>query len=200
MNDNVCYHLFNDFTVSWDPEVLTNSFPVIEATGVYTESSGIAHWQKFDSDVLFARNFTENFMQQCREVSDKIKKIQSELVVNDSSLDILKKFKSHEITPWRVNLLKTIPGKDIKLHVDATRTICLNIGLKNSNKWKTYIFNEKLGSLKDIDVNNIDNYNTRTVTLNDGEGYLFKIENPHTAICLNKQDTDTSRYIITYSL
>ena len=201
MNNNVCHFLFNGFTVSWDPELLTKDFSEIEASGSpFADPTGKPHWQKFDTDVLFARNFSTNFLPQCIEVVNNIKKIQSNLIVNEEDVDILKTFKQHTVLPSRLGLIKTLPGKDIKLHVDSTRAICLNIGLKNSNKWETHIFNEQLKNLNNIDVRNIGQYNTQKVTLNDGDGYLFKIENPHTAICLNKEDTYTSRYILTYSL
>lgn len=199
--NNVCHFLFDGFGVSWDPEILTKDFPVVEVSGApFVDPTGQAHWQQFDTDVLFARNFTENFLPQCIEVADNIRRIQNELTVDEHSPDILKEFKKHKVKAGRVNLIKTLPGKDIKLHSDATRSICLNIGLKNSSKWETYIFNDQIKNLREVDVSNLDKYNTHRLTLNDGEGYLLKIENPHTAICLNKQDTYTSRYIITYSL
>lgn len=192
---DVIYKICDNFTVSWDPERISAEFPVINnGRGVYSDLNGNAHWQIFGSDILFGRNFYSNYKLECIEVIEKLKIIQEKLREEHYTTNYLMEiFLNHKIEPGRVNLLKTIPGKDIKLHKDITRGVCINIGLKNSNKWETIIS-------KDNDIDNFNNSEKNTFLINDGDAYLMLINNPHTAKCLNKSDLESSRFLITYTI
>lgn len=186
--NNVCRFLSNNFTVSWDPEKLTKDFPIIFTNSrVFRHQDGKAYWQQFDSNILFARNFYLNFKKECEEVASKLNDLKRELI-DDSEL--VKTFLDTTIVPNRVNLIKTVQGKDIGLHKDITRSLCINIGLKNSNYWCSYI--STTNTIEEFDQNNTIEY-----TINDGDAYILHINNPHGAVCLNNTGT---RYVITYTL
>jgi len=183
--------IFENFTVSWDPENLTKDFTVVEySDSVLRPKNNDACWQLYDKDVLFARNFHINYKQECVEIIDKLKELQLNLLLNDSLL--INEFKNHKLHYSKVNLLKTVPGKNIKLHKDITRNICINIGLKHSNKWESYISIQP--NMVDVNPDNIIKY-----ILNDGDVCLLHINNPHGAICLNKSES-FARYVMTYTL
>lgn len=192
---DVIYKICDNFTVSWDPEKISVKFPVIKNKdrSVYIDPKGNAHWQFFESNIMFGRNFYYNYRLECIEVVEKLKVIQEKLRKEQSPNYLTKIFLNHKIEPSRVNLLKTIPGKDIKLHKDITRGLCINIGLKNSNKWETIIS-------KDNDINNFNSSQKNTFLINDGDAYIVLINNPHTAKCLNTSDLESTRFLITYTV
>jgi hypothetical protein len=140
--DNIYYKLDSNITFDWDIELLTKNLPVlynpIDKNKLYIDPSKKAHWQEFpNTNIIFARNFYENFKIQCIEISQKLKILQSKLMKSQNLL--VDDFLNHKIIPQRVNIIKTIPGLDVEIHEDITRNTCINIGFKNSNKWKTYI-------------------------------------------------------------
>lgn len=194
---NIIYKISDNFTVSWDPEEISAGFPTIKHTdqSPYHNPNGDAHWQLYPSNIMFGRNFYANYKAECMEVVAKLKSIRDKLRV-DQSVPVnylTNAFLNHEINPGKVNLLKTIPGKDIKVHCDVTRDVCINIGLKNSNKWATVIS-------EDPTINNFESSQKHTFLMNDGDAYIILINNPHTAICLNKSDLESTRYLITYTI
>lgn len=192
MSFTTCVKLFDNFKVSWDPEILTKDSPEIESKEqVYSDPTGKMHWQVFKStNVAFGRNFFRNYYKECTEVVDYLQKIKDNLPPSENKLvDV---FRTHTINPGGINLIKTFPGKNIKLHKDVTRQYCLNIGLKNSNKWQSFISTQP--NLEKYKENESISY-----ILEDGEGYLLDINNPHCAICLNPNDNAAVRYVLTYT-
>lgn len=187
-----CTKLFENFKISWDPELLTKDSTEISSNQrVYSDPAGMMHWQVFrPTDIAFGRNFFKNYSEECVEVVNGLKEIQSKLTPSDNELVEL--FRTHTIDPGGVNLIKTLPGKNINLHKDITRQCCLNIGLKNSNKWRSFISTQE-------SLENFKEDETVSYILEDGEGYLLHINNPHGAVCLNTGDTNTARYILTYT-
>jgi hypothetical protein len=202
MNE-IFYKIGNNFTVSWDPEEISSAFHTVsEPDGLYGYShpSGIPHWQLYNSNIAFGRNFYFNYEKECIEVAEKLKDIQQklkdEIFSGEQSFplnSLTKTFLNHEISPGRVNLLKTVPGKDIELHTDPGRDLCINIGLKNSNKWATVIS-------KDSNIKNFESSEKKTFLMNDGDVYIILIDNPHTVKCLNKSDLKSTRFLITYTM
>ncbi len=198
MNSELYYNLFNDFKISWDPEVLTKDFDTIEykPNDITKFKINRPFWEKFNTNIIFARNFYNFFPEQCLDIIDKIKKKQLEIL--DSQSDLVKMFKTIEIIPYKLTLIKTIPGQNIKLHVDTTRHNVLNIGLKNSNAWDTYIFHNELPELKNLNQSNMNDFKFEKIAINDGQGILMKVGKPHAAFCLNKS-VNITRYIISYT-
>jgi hypothetical protein len=199
----IFYKIGENFTVSWDPEEISLGFDTINRPyerAPYYDPSGAAHWQLYPTNVAFGRNFYSNYKAECAEVAEKLKIIQERLrderLSGNQSFPInylTKTFLNHKIVPNKVNLLKTIPGKDIGLHSDVTRDLCINIGLKNSNKWQTVIS-------EDANIKNFESSEKNTFLMNDGDAYVILINNPHTAICLNKYDLESTRFLITYNM
>lgn len=193
----IIYQIDTNFSVDWDPEKLSENFPVFTRTKrtPYFDSTGGPHWQFYQSGVFFGRNFYINYKKECNEVAEKLKIVQKKikLAQHNFSNNLINNFLNHEIHPSRVNLLKTTPGKDIQLHCDVTRNLCINIGLKNSNKWLTVIS-------KDPDINNFEISQKDSFLINDGDVYLISIKNPHTAVCLNTEDLVSTRFLITYTI
>lgn len=202
MND-VVYKISDNFTINWDPEEISSKFDTINRPHEhypFNDPSGLAHWQLYPTNIAFGRNFYSNYKAECVEVAEKLKDIQEklrdEILCDEQSFPLnhlTETFLNHKIIPNRVNLLKTIPGKDVELHIDATRDLCINIGLKNSNKWTTAIS-------KDSNIKNFESSEKNTFSINDGEAYIILINNPHTAKCLNKSDLTSTRFLITYNL
>ena len=195
--EDIIFKISDNFTVSWDPEKISADFPTIEQAdqSPYFDPTGKTHWQLYTNDVFFGRNFYQNHKVECEEVAEKLKIIQEQLR-NDQNVPmnyLTETFLNHEILPGRVNILKTVPGKDIKLHNDARRDLCINIGLKNSNKWATVIS-------KDSDIENFDKSQKDIFLMNDGSAYIILINNPHTAKCLDKSDLVSTRFLITYTI
>lgn len=186
------YKVFDNFEVSWDPELLTKNYTEISNnSSVYYDPSGKAHWQNFNSTcVSFGRNFFKNHIDECMEVVEKLNLIKNSLKSSDNQL--IELFRTHTINPGGISIIKTFPGKDIKLHKDVTRKYCLNIGLKNSNKWESFISTTE--SLDDFNNNEYVSY-----ILEDGHGYLLNINNPHYAVCLDHTNMDEVRYVLTYT-
>ena len=201
--EEIFYKICDNFIVSWDPEEISAGFQSINRPHEYHpyyDPSGDAHWQLYPTNVAFGRNFYPNFKAECLEVAEKLKSIQEKL--RDERLSgnesfpvnrLTETFLNHKIIPNKVNLLKTIPGKDIELHYDSTRDLCINIGLKNSNKWQTIIS-------EDPNIKNFESSKKNSFLMNDGDAYIILINNPHVATCLNKQDLKSTRFLITYTM
>lgn len=196
MSHASAFKLSENFFVSWDPEKITSHFPLLlnskNLDRPYTSPNSKCHWQLYSNiNAKFARNFFNNFKAECIEVANKltsIQKLHNKKVENP----LLEKFLSHKITPNNVNLIATVPGQDIELHSDV-RKFCINIGLKNSNKWITSIS-------QDANISNFKNSIKNEFTLNDGDVYLLNINNPHLVRCIDPSDKVSVRYVCTYSI
>lgn len=189
--------LAHEFKINWDVDKIVNRISKIDIPVVmnssniilpHSEPSGVAHWQEYPSKIAFARNFYKNFRLQCVEVSNKLRHLQSTLTADN---ELLEQFIAHPVVPERVNLIRTIGGQSVAVHCDTTRNICINIGLKNSDSFRTRIGN-------DGDITNFYNRSTQTYTMNDGDVYLISIKNAHCVEAIT--DTPEPRYIITYTL
>lgn len=88
MYSRVCAKLFDNFEVSWDPELLTKNFSKTSShQHAYRDPSGSAHWQVYEkTNVSFGRNFYKNHVTECREVADKLKEIQAQILPSDNPL------------------------------------------------------------------------------------------------------------------
>jgi hypothetical protein len=196
-NTNHLYKkIFSGFTVSWDIDELEHSFENITLDKYhvtnYLDLKNRTHWQCYKSGIAFARNFHVNFKKECIEVYDKLKNYQHSLSQNYDNDPLLIKFLKHEIKPGRVNLTKIMPNYNVEPHVDITRSVCLNIGLKRSNKWNTIIGDTCI-------VNEYKSEQSPTFTINDGDGYLMLVENVHSVVCADHTN-QLPRYVITYNL
>jgi hypothetical protein len=167
-----------------DPNQTTNTRP-----RPYSDPSGLAHWQVFSLNIAFARNFYKNFSIECEEVAHKLIQLQSEIDHSDNPL--VNRFLDHKPDARRVNVIRTIGGSSVPVHCDITRDTCINIGLRNSNTFRTVI---------GYDSSELDFYNkpTQSYTMNDGDAYLISIKNAH---CVESLTTESlPRYIITYNM
>jgi len=186
--------IFEEFKLSWDiDKVVAGITDDIQTptdhVGPYFDPSGVAHWQFFKStNISFARNFYRNFKLECAEVAYKLQEIQKTLIPDN---ELLCEFLNHTILPQKVNIIRAIGGKNVGVHCDVTRNVCINIGLKNSNTFRTRISNN-------TDIQNFYTNPTETYIMNDGDAYLISIKNAHCVEALTK--TPEPRYIITYTL
>jgi hypothetical protein len=185
-----------NFKINWDPEKLTSSFPTNSRSEPIHVPPGQAHWYLFDKkDIKFAKNFYQNYKNECIEIADQLIQIQKMYSTEyaNSNNYLISTFINSTISPHRINLISTVPGKDIKLHRDVTRTICINIGLKNSNKWETYIS-------EDPKIENFNNSKKHAFTMQEGDAYILDIKNPHYAKCIEPTDISSTRYVCTYNV
>lgn len=186
--------IFEGFTVSWNIDAIVGGIsseiePPRGYFGPYFDPSGIAHWQNYSkTNIAFARNFFRNFKAECAEVAFKLKEIQKNINPDN---DLLKLFVEHTVVPQKVNIIRAIGGKSVAVHCDTTRYACINIGLKNSNTFRTRISNN-------TNIENFYNEPTETYTMNDGDAYLISIRNAHCVEALT--DVPLPRYIITYTI
>lgn len=197
-NSNIVYHLFSDFKVSWDIELILEKFiPELNISGKlfpFAHRSRKPHWQKFNTNISFARNFPNNFLNECKEVSEKLKKIQQEYknnITKENSNLLVERFLKENINYKKVSLIKVPSQIPVHLHTDITRSIALNIGLKNSNTHITYVSD-------DLNIKNFFKSKKSSYTLQDGDGYLVSVRYPHFLDPLTKNDS--IRYIITYNI
>jgi len=181
-----------NFSVSWDVESLVANCPMISNSGsvVYSEQDGKPHWQYFRSGISFFRNFYINFKDECIETADRLLALQKELSFVEPG-HCINEFLSHKIHPARVNLLLIKSGVDVQPHVDITRDICINIGVKNSNVCTTYI-------RRDFGEDNFWDNDLLNYTMNDGDVYLVSIKNQHAVKQNGNGNGD--RYLITYNM
>lgn len=185
--------LSENFKVSWNIDAIVNrisSDVKLPANYFkpYSDLSGIPHWQVYTKiNIAFARNFSRNFKSECSEVAAKLKLIQK--TINPTN-ELLQLFVDHTINPRNVNLIRTIGGNNVAVHCDVTRYACTNIGLKNSNTFKTSISNN-------TDIENFYNNPVESFIMNDGDAYLISIRYAHCVESLT--NIPEPRYIISYT-
>lgn len=132
-----------------------------------------------------------HFKSEFREVIDKLE-ILKEGLKNIDLIGFNLKFLLNTITTNNLALIKIPPAKHVFLHKDRTRTFCINIGLKNSNKWETVISVEN-------NINDFEKNKTINFKIEDGDVYLLNISNPHYVKCLDTNNLTNSRYILSYT-
>lgn len=189
--------LSSDFSVSWnlDDMISKISNDIIDPNNnrsPYYHPSGIVHWQHYNTvNISFARNFYKTFSKECHEVTNKLMEIQQKYLKISTDNELMLTFINQNIVPSRVNIIRTMGGINVGVHCDSTRNSCINIGLKNSNTFRTRISDNQ-------DINNFYNNSTETYTMNDGDVYLVNIKNSHCVEALTS--IAEPRYIITYNL
>jgi len=186
----------SNFTATIDIEKIESVLHPIYTSGpnVVCDSSGKPHWQVFESNIAFSRNFYKNFKDDCLGVAYALHDLKDELQTTDHTSKLIDTFLNHDIQPERVGLIMTYPAKIVNPHVDRTRDICINIGLANSNTATTYV-SHGIVSEKEFWKTDIDNF-----TMDDGSVYIMDVKNTH-AVKSNLHGNDLRiRYIITYNM
>lgn len=154
---------------------------------------GTPFWQQYKSGICFARNFYKFFPDECDIVVDTLKSIKNELHSNTTNTsDILSLFLNSTFIPIRVNLMKIPSGVIVEPHTDVNRSVCINIGLKNSNSAITYVSEHQE---KDFWNNPTDTYQ-----MEDGDVYLLNVKKTHAVKYVATNASNLDRYIITYTL
>lgn len=156
---------------------------------ILKDPTGIPFWQKYPANVSFARNFYINFQDECQKVADELSKIKPEILEALNEVDILNP--DIKFIPHKVGLMRLYTGTSILPHTDINRSICINIGLKNSNSAITYV--------SDYQVENFWNNPLETYQMEDGDVYLLNVKNTH-AVKPAYENNNVDRYIITYTL
>lgn len=160
---------------------------------VLQDDSGIAFWQQYKSGICFARNFYISFPEECDIIAHTLANIKNELCSdNTKPSDILSLFLNSTIIPKKVNLMKIPSGVIVEPHTDVNRSVCINIGLKNSNSAITYVSEHQE---KDFWNNPTDTYQ-----MEDGDVYLLNVKKTHAVKYVATNASNLDRYIITYTL
>ena len=194
-------------TVSWDINSITNKIldnvqsPLKNECAVYFDPTGNTHWQNFEKDgtpyISFARNFSKNFPDECTEVANKLTEIQQLYAYIPTDNHMMLAFINHEITPLRVNFVRTFGGISIPAHSDSTRDITINIGLQNSNL-HVIKFSETLEFNNMMEASQLYDSPTVDYVMNDGDVYLLNTKKGH---CVEALTTVPEiRYLITYTI
>jgi hypothetical protein len=161
----------------------------------FSHPSGKPHWQKFPTNIKFARNINSTFPDEMQQLSHQLLMLQ-EQCRNDkilSEFPIVKIFNEHQINSGAINFIKILPGSDVEAHCDKTRNLALNIGLKNSNSCSTYV-------IDGTDHINFWNNPTYSYTMNDGDAWLLSVKNAHALKSHVTLDSNIIRYILTYNI
>ena len=189
--------LASDFNIDWNIDDIISkiSNDVVDPNNnisPYFHPSGIAHWQHYPrTNISFARHFYRNFPLECMKVTIKLRELQQAYAEISTDDELILSFINHRIMPLKVNIIRTIGGKNVEPHSDITRDICINIGLYNSNLFKTRMSDT-------IDTIHFYDTPTNDFIMNDGDVYLLSIKNAH---CVESLITTAEpRYIITYTL
>lgn len=188
-----------NFKINYDIEsVINNTGPDLRNPDKqwvpYSDKTGIPHWQMFDAGIAFSRNFYKNFKPFCTEVAKELQNVQNLLLNIENDSILLQSFLNHSIDEKLVNLIRVPAGNNVKPHVDRTRDICINIGLKNTNVCKTHI----IDSFETTDFWN--NSTRETFHMQDGDVYLISVKHAHAVESLINSNSDLTRYIITYNM
>jgi len=187
----------NNFVISWDPEVMTESFTEIigKDNSPFSNSAGTPHWQTYNIGISFARNFYINFKKECSDIASQLIELQNtlrkDITTPKSKLyDIFLKLK---IYPNYVNLIRIQSGINVLPHYDSTRNYAINIGLKNSNSCITYITTNS----------GTDAYWDKpqySYITSDGDVYLVAVKNAHAVKSLVEKNSKSNRYLVTYNI
>ena len=189
--------LAQDFRVSWDIDSIVSKISddikdPNNNLSPYFDPSGIAHWQYYLLvNISFTRNFYRNFPLECFEIASKLRKLQQTYANIPTEDELMLEFINHNIESKRVNIIRTIGGSNVEPHSDITRDICINIGLRNSNLFKTKMSDN-------LNASYFNDTLTKDFTMNDGDVYLLSTKNAHSVETIT--DSLEPRYIITYNL
>jgi hypothetical protein len=162
------------------------------AGDILKDNTGIPFWQKYQSNISFARNFYKAFPSDCEKIAHVLENIKIELCDVTNPSDMLSLFLNSTIVPNNVNLMRIPCGVTIEPHTDLNRKICVNIGLKNSNSAITYV--------SDYEEKDFWNNPAQTYQMEDGDMYLLNVKKTHAVKSIVPRDSNLDRYIITYTL
>jgi hypothetical protein len=188
------------FIYTWDIDNIVSKFTKTihiqnNKSQIYRELSGDPVWQNYPSGIAFARNFYESFTQECIQISSLLSELQLKVVENSVILSnsvLLRVFSNHIFDPRKVNLIRVQSGNSVQPHIDKNRSICINIGIKNSSTCDTLV--------GDDTVDNFWNSNIDKYTMNDSDVYILNVKRPHAVVSNISLVDNLSRYIITYTL
>jgi hypothetical protein len=181
IQNNNFLKLGSECYIDLDPELISSSHP--------TNNDG-AYWQHFDyANIFYGWNLYKNFKNECLEILTHLEQLQKNLALS-ANVDnrLLELFLNHKIDPANgLGLLKIVPGHIVPIHTD-NRKISINIGLKNTNGFRTYFNN----SIEDF-WNNPDYYDMEV-----GNVYMLNTRVYHTVMAI-KQNTEP-RYVVSYNM
>ena len=201
--------LATDFKVSWNiPSITDRILEDIRTPGVkhppdFNHPTGESWWKDhyttwgdYDSVyAAFAINFPKNFLDECIEVTDKLKEIQRTYANIPTDNKTVLEFINHEVIPQRVSLVRTVGNRNWTAHSDLSRSIIINIGLQNSTTHEVK-FSETLEFTSLEEAEQIYNLPTVDYIMNDGDVYLLDSKKGHWVKALSTQTE--YRYVITY--
>jgi hypothetical protein len=183
------------FVISWDLDKIEEQFVTVvipEGVQIHSDPLKRPHWQTYaKSKISFARNFSNNFPKECNEIAEKLRAAQ--LMSIENTHQLIDKFMLHAISPDNVGLIKVFPGESVGAHCDVTRSVSINIGLKNSNAGTTYVSDGT--NIKEFWQQNLSSY-----TMQDGDVYLLQVKNSHAVKSNVSTNSGLTRYIITYTM
>ena len=147
---------------------------------VYHSPTGELHWQRFlPSDIRFARNVYRNLTKECDSIANNLILLKYHVrrtMINSNSL--LDRFLKHNVNSDRIGIIKQQRGCTVLAHRDSTRSLTLNIGLKNSNTGRTCVGDQ-------------------SYVMQDHDVYLLNTSLTHSVESLS---TECDRYIISYTV
>jgi hypothetical protein len=193
--------LGSNLFVNWDPAELTRLMPEVSntETNLPFEKDTMAYWERHYTNVTIGRNFYKNFKQVAEEIAEKLVELQLKLKSSiKESNELLDLFLEHNINANRITLFKTVPGENIHIHkdevgTDVIRVLTINIGLKHSDQWKTYVTSQ----IKETEFWDSD---PESFLMEDGDVYLLRADKLHCAICLDPKRSVESRYLVSYTM
>jgi len=183
MNNNF-FKLSEGCNISWDPELLSNNFSSNQL------DNNEPYWSHIEyANLFYCWNFYKNFKNECLEVFDHLKQIQTNLALSvNVDNRLLELFLNHKLDPNNgLGLVKIMPGYLVPIHNDK-RKIAINIGIKNTNGFRTYFNN----SIEEF-WNNPDYYEMEV-----GDVYVLDTSAYHSVVATKNHTKN--RYILSYNM
>jgi hypothetical protein len=195
------FHKFkNKITLTWDVDKIVDGITMtlsnsVDSYEVLVVDSKEPYWQLYKAtNTIFARNFNAIFPSLAKEVIDQLKILQSQARPEDfADLIFYNAFIDHKFDFKKITLIKSLPGIDVKPHIDNGRFLAINIGLKNSNTCTTYISDSSA-------KNGFWEGDLHSYTLEDNEVCIVNVDLTHAVKSNVTADSDQIRYLITYHI
>lgn len=199
VSNNLFQLIDTEFELSFDPEKLTTleDLPIVNINQMMPP--GTAYWIRYYDSFDLLNGFNIIHPAQADEIYLKIQNLKVKL---NNSLTVysplVKELLTRKVLIHNIFILRLNSNKRAVLHVDVTRNISLNIGLKNSNSHRVIIYDGEIVSKDLINENN----KKFSFIMNDGEAYVIRPTQPHAIEPLdtNSKNSNTNRYIISCSL
>tara|TARA_R110000868_G_scaffold342352_3_gene603175 strand:+ start:222 stop:779 length:558 start_codon:yes stop_codon:yes gene_type:complete len=177
--------IHDNFHMQWDVEKIVNELSNIRSSLEPEDPMGIS----------FNRNLYTLYKYECESLADNLTNIQT--TIKQSCLPtksvMLDAFLGCAFSPKRICISRLLPGQAVAVHCDKTRSIALNIGIKNANACKIHMSNT-------VDINKFWESERQEYVMNDGDMYLVHVKNAHLVESLRPISDRITRFIITYSL